>query len=271
MDIPPKAPEGIGGSLGDGTLRPARPLQQGTLRQRLVSPLASNAQAPLRRENRDAGSVAAAVGPHHGIDSRQATARPSFSEGGGAGTAPELAGGADRSPGSTEPAPDFLTVSQNFRSLSRRCVGRFDPVAGYRVKLAQDAARHRIMKTHHTFIGGKVKMNSKSTAASMPEQAYLDLCERARQADRDGDSLTCLRLRERLAACSKITYEKLKKLQEQFGEGDTPSTGAGLRSPGSVSPGAPLVVAKPRAVEIRPFDWAVEYRRALAARGKTGF
>ena len=119
------------------------------------------------------------------------------------------------------------------------------------------------MKTHRSVIGGKVKMNSKSTAASMAEQAYLDLCERARQADRDGDSLTGFRLRERLAACSKATYEKLKKLQEQFGEGDTPPTEAGLRSPGSVAPGAPLEVAKPSAVEIRQFDWVSEYRRVL--------
>ena len=108
-------------------------------------------------------------------------------------------------------------------------------------------------------------MNSKSTAASMAEQAYLDLCERARQAERDGDSLTCFRLRERLAACSKATYEKLKKLQEQFGEGDMPSTEAGLRSPGSVAPGAPLEVAKPSAVEIRQFDWGLRVQASAKA------
>ena len=122
------------------------------------------------------------------------------------------------------------------------------------------------MAIFRDFIGDRVKINSKSTGATKPEQAYLDLCERARQADREGDSLTCRTLRERLAACSKSTDKKFQKLHEQFGEGVTPSTGAGLRSPGTVSPGAPLVVAKPSAVEIRQFDWVVEYRRALKLR-----
>ena len=261
VDIPTKAPEGIVGNLGDGTLRPAMPLRRGVFCQRIVSPSASKAQAPLRRENRDAGSVAAAVGPHHSIDSRQVTAGTSFSEGGGAGTAPELAGGADRSPESTEPAPDFVTANRKLRRLKQRYVNRCDPVAANRIKNALDAARHRIMPIFHSYIGDGKKINAKSAEATIPEQAYLDLCERACQAERDGDSLTGLALRGRLAVCSETTDKKFQELHKQYGEGVTLSTEAGLRSPGSVAPGAPLEVAKPSAVEIRTFDWVSEYNR----------
>ena len=246
MDIPTKAPEGIVGSLGDGTLRPAMPVRQGVFCQRLVSQSASKAQAPLGPENRDAGSVAAAVGTHHSIDSRQATAGTSFSEGGGAGT-----------------APDYVTVCRKMRSLKQRCAKLDDPEATYRIKIALDTARHRILTIFHSFIGGREKISSESEGTSVGERAYLDLCERARQAERGGDTETCRKLRERLAECGKTTDKKFQELHEKYGEGVTLSTEAGLRSPGSVAPGAPLEVAKPLAVEIRQSNWVSEYDQAL--------
>ncbi|MCY4563574.1 MAG: hypothetical protein OXE40_03740 [Gammaproteobacteria bacterium] len=120
------------------------------------------------------------------------------------------------------------------------------------------------MAAFNNFIGGREKLSVRGSGVTVQEQAYLDLREMARQADRDGDILNCRKIWNALVECGKRTNEKFQALNEKYGKGVTPSTGAKRRMRGAFPPQAVAAANLLTVREIEQFDWVAEYRQALS-------
>ena len=242
LDKPISTPDTAAGGPPERAPRPAGQRPHGAMGDRRVSGQPPEAQ--LRPMRRSGGPVAT----HRSLDSRHASAGTPIHGGDVVAMGPGLPGGADRPPGSAEPAPDFITTNRRLRSLHSQNRHRWRTDIAKDFERAIGALSEYVLNRFNRSCGPAGKLVSYASATTKPEQAYTALQQMARQAESGGD-------RERAVSIGVILNEidlhaalKLQSLSTQHG----------LALPSSAQ-AAPLPPAKTEPA----LDWCLAHRQLI--------